>query len=360
MYKKIKIENFRGIKSLECNDPRQFNLIVGENNSCKTSIIEAIFLLTGPTSPDIPVRINKLRGYHLVNDYSWSLIFHQLDTSLPVILQGELTLPKEKRYLTIRPSKTTVIEKTAGITGHPLGEITSTSRGQRINGLTFEYRIKEEKKKKPQEFTSGIKWTGQDMQFSLPGDYKNPLSGIYIHPNYGAVDNARRFSDIQVKKQEGKIIKILKKIEPRIIDLSVGSDDILYCDMGFDVLIPLNIVGAGINRLLSIILAIYHASGGIVLIDEVENGFHYSALSFLWEAIFESAREFNVQVFATTHSYENIIAYNAAYEKSITKNEIGDDDLRLFRIEREKKELHLIQIDHRMLKTTIENDLEVR
>ena len=115
-------------------------------------------------------------------------------------------------------------------------------------------------------------------------------------------------------------------------DLSVGSDDILYCDVGFNELVPVNIVGEGINRLLSIILAIYEASNGIVMIDEVENGFHYSSLPFLWEAIFESAREFNVQVFATTHSFENIKAYSSVYDKLEGKK----DHMGLFRIEKLK------------------------
>jgi AAA15 family ATPase/GTPase len=92
------------------------------------------------------------------------------------------------------------------------------------------------------------------------------------------------------------------------------------------------------------------------LIDEVENGFYYSALKFLWEAIFESAREFNVQIFAATHSLENIKAYNSAYDKLSAK----DDSLRLFRIEKEENRFNLISIDHEMLKTSLENDLEVR
>jgi AAA15 family ATPase/GTPase len=356
MYRKIKIENFRGINLLEFKDPRQFNLIVGENNSCKTTVLESIFLLTGPAYPNIPLRINVFRGFHLVNDYSWSLFFNRLDTQLPLTLYGEVIKPRERRYLTIKPLRETAVPKPGEPSEHFVGDSSRTVPIDRINGLSFEYSIKKGKKKEPLKFKSYIKRKGKDFDINTPEDYEESLKGIFIFANYDFKDNTQRFNNIKIKKQEGKILKILQKIEPDIHDLSVGSGDILYCDVGFNELVPVNIVGEGINRLLSIILAIYEASNGIVMIDEVENGFHYSSLPFLWEAIFESAREFNVQVFATTHSFENIKAYSSVYDKL----EVKKDNMGLFRIEKQKDKHELVTVTHEMLKTTLENDLEVR
>jgi predicted ATPase len=356
MYKKIKIENFRGISQLQFNDLKQFNLIVGKNNSCKTTVLESIFLLTGPTNPPLSIKINVFRNFNIINDYTWSLLFTKLDTQLSLELYGEVTKPQEKRYLTIKPLKETAIPKPGEQDGQ-LGDNSShTAPVERVNGLSFDYSIKKGNSKELLKFHSDIIWDGKNLHKTLPDNYKNSLNGIFIYANYGFSDNTRRFNDIQIKKQGEKILKILQKIEPGIQDLSVGSDDILYCDVGFNRLVPVNMVGEGINRLLSIILAIYEASNGVVLIDEVENGFHYSALEFLWEAIFESAREFNVQVFATTHSFENIKSYSSAYEK------LGDkkDNMRLYRLEKEEERLELISIDHKMLKITLENGLEIR
>ncbi len=356
MYKKIKIENFRGINRLEFKDPKQFNLIVGQNNSCKTTLIESIFLLTGPTNPNLALTINTFRGFHLINDHSWPLIFNKLDTQLPLKLYGEVIKPRENRYLTIKPLRETAITKPDENSGHFVSESSHTMPADRVNGLSFEYSIKKGNSKKPLKFNSDIRWTGKDFQTNLPDNYKNSLKGIFIFANFDFGENTKRFSDIQIKKQEAKILKILQKIEPGIHSLSVGSDNILYCDIGFNELVPINIVGGGINRLLSIILGIYYASNGIVLIDEVENGFHYSALEMLWEAIFESAREFNAQIFATTHSFENIKAYSSAYDKLQEKK----DSMRLYRIEKEGDKLELVSIDHEMLKTSLENNLEIR
>lgn len=356
MYKKIKIENFRGIGRLEFKDLEQFNLIVGQNNNCKTTVLESIFLLTGPTNPYLALTINAFRGFHLTNDYSWSLIFNKLDTRLPLKLYGEVKKPVEKRYLTITPLRETAVPGSGDTPAHFLTDSSRTVPVDRMNGLSFEYSIKKGKSKESREFNSTVKWTGKNIQRDIPENYKDSLKGIFVNANYGFGDNTRRYNDIRIKKQEEKILKILQRIEPGIHDLTVGSDDILYCDVGFDELVPVNVVGEGINRLLSIILAIYEASGGIVLIDEVENGFHYSALEFLWKAIFESAKEFNVQIFAATHSFENIRAYSSAYDKL----PVGNGGMRLYRIEKEGDKLDLIGIDHEMLKTTLENDLEVR
>lgn len=59
-------------------------------------------------------------------------------------------------------------------------------------------------------------------------------------------------------------------------------------------------------RLLGIVLAMANAKDGILLIDEIENGVHYSVQPDLWELIFRLARRLNVQVFATTHSWDSV------------------------------------------------------
>jgi len=104
------------------------------------------------------------------------------------------------------------------------------------------------------------------------------------------------------------------------------------------------------------ILAIYDVSDGVVLIDEVENGFHYSILEIVWQAIFESAKRFNVQVLATTHSYETIKAYNKASQR-IFKDA---DESNLLRIEKEDDLYNLVKINSEVLETTLEHNLEVR
>ncbi|MDE5094516.1 MAG: ATP-binding protein, partial [Trichodesmium sp. St11_bin5] len=102
-------------------------------------------------------------------------------------------------------------------------------------------------------------------------------------------------------------------------------------DVGGDNLIPVVLMGEGLGRLLSMILSIMNTRGGIVLIDEIENGIHYSAMEKVWQSINIATRKFNTQLFATTHSYECIHAAHRAFSDSESYN------FRYFRLEREKE-----------------------
>jgi AAA15 family ATPase/GTPase len=70
--------------------------------------------------------------------------------------------------------------------------------------------------------------------------------------------------------------------------------------------IPLRSFGDGTNSLFAMILSLANARAGILLIDEFENGLHYSIQPEAWKMIFRLARGLNVQVFATTHSWDAI------------------------------------------------------
>lgn len=71
-------------------------------------------------------------------------------------------------------------------------------------------------------------------------------------------------------------------------------------------------LGDGLERLLHIILALVNARGGFLLLDEVENGIHYRVLPRLWHLIFKVAADLDVQVFAATHSWDCITAFQRA------------------------------------------------
>ena len=118
-------------------------------------------------------------------------------------------------------------------------------------------------------------------------------------------------------------------------------------------------MGEGIQRLLSIIASIASNAGGIVLIDELDNGLHYSALRVLWKGILQAAREYNVQIVATTHSVEALRHLtwvlddeeHASYRDDVaayTLIRADDDTVRSYRY------------DYEQLEFALEHDMEVR
>ena len=71
-------------------------------------------------------------------------------------------------------------------------------------------------------------------------------------------------------------------------------------------------LGEGINRVFGLMLSLVNSQRGILLIDEVENGLHYSVQGEMWETIFSLAETLDVQVFATTHSWDCLVGFQRA------------------------------------------------
>lgn len=92
--------------------------------------------------------------------------------------------------------------------------------------------------------------------------------------------------------------------------------------------VPINSMGDGMARILQLILKVFSAKGGFLLIDEFENGLHYSVQEKVWEMMFMLADKLDIQVFATTHSWDCI----ESFAKVAQKREAGDGVL--FRVGR--------------------------
>jgi AAA15 family ATPase/GTPase len=78
---------------------------------------------------------------------------------------------------------------------------------------------------------------------------------------------------------------------------------------GYERPMPLHGMGDGVSRLFELILGIVNVAGGICLIDEFENGLHWSVQEKIWEVIFQTSRNLDVQIFATTHSFDAVKAF---------------------------------------------------
>ena len=101
-------------------------------------------------------------------------------------------------------------------------------------------------------------------------------------------------------------------------------------------------------------IAMVAAAGGLLLIDEIENGLHHSVLEEVFVTLLELARTFDVQVFATTHSAECIRAAHQALKKA------GQYEAAFYRLQRINGEIKAVSFDHEMLETAISHRMEVR
>ena len=71
MFTKIKIENFKVFKSIEISDFSRINVFFGKNNCGKSTLLDALFILTGISNPQLIMRTNQFRDYTKLKDLSY-------------------------------------------------------------------------------------------------------------------------------------------------------------------------------------------------------------------------------------------------------------------------------------------------
>ena len=103
MFKDITIKGFRGISDAKFDDFKQFNLFVGKNNCCKTSVLESLFILISPTNPGLPSKTNLFRGIGDISETSFELFFHNFDIEEPIKLVANMDEIHMIRKLLIKP-----------------------------------------------------------------------------------------------------------------------------------------------------------------------------------------------------------------------------------------------------------------
>jgi predicted ATPase len=155
-----------------------------------------------------------------------------------------------------------------------------------------------------------------------------------------------------------EVEEVIRLIEPKLQRMTLITNDrglpSVYGDIGIGALLPMALMGDGTNRLLDLALGFLPARDGIILIDEIETGIHHSRLETVWKNLDWLSREFNVQVFATTHSYECIVAANNAF------NELESDELHLHRLYRRGDQMKAVTYNKDALDTNIEYLWELR
>jgi len=342
MFKSIKINNLRAITELEINNFGQINVIVGHNSCGKTTLLEGLFFLIGATNPKLPVNANIFRELHYLSNRLWITYFHNLDSNIPVEIDGILSDTGERQSLVISPSM-----KESDASQAPA---TASLTHSYINGLELTY----ESSKEPGEKKVSTIVLKKDRLISA-GTEDRPVRGIFVNP-YTIADWANRFDAVQNQTHGiDKLVSLLNEIEPSLTDLRLNKDGVLFAKLGEGSMIPATLLGGGIVKFLSVGLAMLDSRDGIVLIDEVENGLDYNARRKLWEAILNWTHDLNVQVFATTHSWECIRAFNACAESTLFESEA-----KLFRIERKDDKFRTVEYTKEILAESLDSKWEVR
>jgi hypothetical protein len=170
-------------------------------------------------------------------------------------------------------------------------------------------------------------------------------------------ENATRFSELSTMRKEGLFVDALRREFSFIRNIEVlvgpGGPGLHVTLDNLEPKMPLGIVSGGINKLAGILLAIVSRPQGVILIDEIENGFYFDRLETIWSSILSLCKEANAQVFASTHSNECL--------SSLQKTAEGhESDFALIRTDRIKGKCEARVFPGRQLSRAIEQGIEVR
>lgn len=357
MLTSIQIENFRCFDKIKVDGLNRVNLIAGKNNVGKTAFLEAIGIWASGSMPGGLTHITSMRVSleKVTSDIAQELLlaplFKDFDESKTIYIKGFVDYHFELR-LEIQSNQAIPNQIPITQEKYEVGSIASNLS----QILTLRYTDAFGQLTESQFGIEGNKITLQEQPVMAAPSLSTALISANIRQSSRV--QTEMFGGLELTSSDYALVESLQLIEPRlkrIRTIVVNGLPILHGDIGLQRLVPLSLMGEGLNRLVSILLTLATNRDGLVLIDEIENGFHHSVLSNVWKVISDAAHRFNVQVIATTHSYECIQAASDVF-----LNNGSDSTFRLHRFDRIEEKIQTVTYDDEALEGAMQGYLEVR
>lgn len=377
MLDSFQISNFRLFHLLKVERLNRVNLITGMNNSGKSTFLEAIELYASNSSPIVLLDLVKSR------QETW------FSEAQP---RSQNLMGNSVRHLFYGHKLPQVGER-----GIFLGEISSNTR-LHISVAAYQYKNDEEGTTRRIRFSNfqsdivddelsnveifliaeegektrrlfGLDRDMRDIRRNSRMIYERQESDFKSIWQIVSTENmsnrklAALWDLIGLTNLESEVISALKLIDNRVSglafveDISQRSSDENRIPLvkleGIDEPLPLKSMGDGMTRLFHIIVALVNAQNGFLLIDEFENGLHWSVQPKVWNIIFRLSEKLNVQVFATTHSRDCIRGFDSSWNQY---PELGA----FFRLDFKDELIRATEYTSETLTDAIDMDVEVR
>ena len=366
----LSIKNFRLFEKFKIDNLARVNLIVGKNNVGKSTLLEAIQLLVSQGSPQALFEQLEARGeislyeksFHPIgydishlffghrlkngttvemkasgaHDLSLKISFDRYDKPLSFFLENDQTLKQRRR----KPTSPSYLKLNYG--GSEELEVT-------INVFPAEL-----------DASSGELIDREQARIYADLTTLSAQSNYITTKGVGYDSLARLWDRITLTPKEDDVIKMLQILEPDVQRISFQSrqssnSGILIKLKGQTRPLPLGSMGDGMHRILAIAASLADSENAYLLVDEIDTGLHYRIITDLWRLVFDTSDRLNVQVFATTHSWDGVRSFSEALDLEEDK-EIAA----LFRLERRGPQIVPVKYTAEELTFITEQDIEVR
>ncbi|MEK0178781.1 AAA family ATPase [Microcoleus anatoxicus] len=374
MLESFQIQNFRLFQHLEVKKLGRVNLIVGKNNAGKSTFLEAVELYASNGSAKVLLDLLESRQetwFSEAQPHSQNFISNPVrhlffGHKLPSIGGDGISLGEVSSNIKLRIGAAAYQNK---------NDDEGTIRKIRLSDVEFDedisnvevFIVAEEGEKTKRLFS--LDRNIRDIRRGSRIIYERQESGFKYTWQIVSTENmpnrklAALWDLTSLTDLESEVISALGLIDDRVTavafveDISRGtaSDNRipLVKMKGIDEPLPLKSMGDGMTRLFHIIVALVNARNGLLLIDEFENGLHWSVQPKVWDIVFQLSQRLNVQLFATTHSRDCIKGFYQAWNNYPTLGAF-------FRFDAKNESIKATEYTSEILSDAIDMDVEVR
>ena len=329
MLKNIDIQNYRAIKHISLNNFANINIFTGAANTGKSSILEAVYFLCN-INLDTLNNILKIRNFTDEKDVFTSLFYNYI-TNANIDFAGNLN--DDNIICTIKPGNSIVYDGSN-------------------NWLSF-INIEYEEFLLTYSYSASID-NDNNINIILNNHFDNMVSSAEYLASFSNYDNVKKnLSKILVNNNSKKLLnKYLKEFDNNIEDIMFIGNIISVSYKFLENAVNIKSMGKGFYPYLSIISAILSGSK-IIIIDEIENGIHFSLMKKLIDNIINISKEKNIQFFISTHSKEFLEIFNKQIQKA-------DINIMLYNIYNKNNTIQSIEYTKDQISSMIYNQNEIR
>jgi energy-coupling factor transporter ATP-binding protein EcfA2 len=360
LFDNIEIRQFRAFDFLKIEQLGHVNLILGKNNVGKSTLLEALYLFATLSSPFHMQGILDERDEPRSSKYTkqeepalWNLFYgypplEQIRESIQI---GRVGAPDSALTLSIvwLPDNTKPFAETDE--NFDPGQ----SEEDAIPAMLVKYGPMRRILRLDEDYNTLCRMSLKTLSFQY---LETPC--VFIRPGGLHGGTLQSFwNDIALTDAKRDVIEAMRIINSEIEDFALlpqyqGVHSFHLRLKGQDKSSPVKSMGDGMNRLVGLSIGLIRAKDGILLVDEIENGIHWSVLPDVWRFIVKVAKRLNVQVFATTHSHDCLRAFHFG-----TKGDPAVQGVAV-RLEKREGEFHAEIFDEQRLAVIVKEGIEIR
>lgn len=350
--KNINIKNFRGIDHMTIEDFSRVNVFLGQNNSGKTTMLEAIAMLMSMSNPDVPQAINAVRARKPFSNFiDVQYFFNNLDVTTPPEVKAELS-DGSFRHLTLALSY--VFDELADPKNEPQQQMGAVKY---VNTLEMNFEIAKGTTRQSHKSWLRVNPQGLVVNRKVADGYLENKRAWLTPSDLMTSNLANDLAELFKRNRKDTILALLKLFDTRINSIEILTDDIYIGFEGMSQMLSVSMMGDGLRRYLNIVASAANPLIDILLIDEIDNGLHYSVYKKLWQALFALAEASNKQIFVTTHSKETL----GHLDKMLEEHVEYQRELRIFTLEKTRlKGYQAYRLTYNGLQEATANDIELR